>query len=235
VSIIRFADRRRFTSIANEALEDARLSFRARGLLAWLLSKPDGWTVNSESIVDSGAEGRDAIRTALNELEKVGYLLRENVRNDKGQWISVSTIYESPGPGNPSSDNRCLDSRPSGPRPSGNQAVITKDSEVKTDKQNTLREKGFDDFWSGYPRKIGKPRAKTAWKRIKPDDRLAVMLGLSVWAQYWSVMMTEVRFIPHAATWLNDKRWEDLPDLKDRTDGPRWDEKRRIWLAPGVG
>ncbi|MFC9786397.1 replication protein [Rhodococcus sp. NPDC127528] len=87
----------RFTILSNAVLNDARLSFRARGVLMWLLSKPADWRTRSEAIADqSPTEGRDAIRTAMRELEGLGYLVREKVQDDRGRWHTLQTIYEEP-------------------------------------------------------------------------------------------------------------------------------------------
>lgn len=96
----------------------------------------------------------------------------------------------------------------------------------------------FTDFWLNYPRKIGKPAALRAWKKVKPGEYLAVMLGLSLWVKFWKDSKTESQFIPHASRWLNERRWEDtvtdpVPDVVN--GGRRWDERRKIWLEPGVG
>ncbi|MEE2034790.1 replication protein [Rhodococcus chondri] len=86
-----------FTILSNAVINDDRLSFRARGVLAWLLSKPDDWHTRSESIAaQSPREGRDAIRSALRELADLGYLVREKIQNERGQWSTIQTIYEEP-------------------------------------------------------------------------------------------------------------------------------------------
>jgi len=86
-----------FTILSNAVINDERLSFRARGVLIWLLSKPDDWRTRSDSIAGhSPKEGRDAIRSALRELAELGYLIREKIQNERGQWITIQTIYEDP-------------------------------------------------------------------------------------------------------------------------------------------
>lgn len=86
-----------FTIISNAVLNDDRLSFRARGVLMWLLSKPADWRTRSEAIADqSPTEGRDAIRTAMRELETLGYLVRVKAQDGRGRWSTLQTIYEEP-------------------------------------------------------------------------------------------------------------------------------------------
>lgn len=86
-----------FTVVSNSAINDEQLSFRARGLLSWLLSKPADWRIRSESIArQSPSEGRDAIRSAMRELIDAGYLVVEKVQDEQGRWATVQTIYEQP-------------------------------------------------------------------------------------------------------------------------------------------
>lgn len=96
MTTIRVEKRHRYTSIDRAALNDRRLSYRARGILAYLLDKPDDWKTNADSIAAAGNEGREAVRTALKELESVGYLKRRKWRGEKGQWESEWTVLERP-------------------------------------------------------------------------------------------------------------------------------------------
>lgn len=89
--------RDRFTTIDRTTVNDSRLSFKARGLLIWLLDKPDDWRCDSTQIAQAGTEGREAVRSALNELEAMGYLHRRKYRNAQGQWVSETDVYETPG------------------------------------------------------------------------------------------------------------------------------------------
>lgn len=122
-----------FTQIRNDVLRDDRLSYRARGLLAVILSHSDGWGTSAEELARRGAEGRDALRTALGELEDAGYLVREKRQDSQGRWATHQVIYDTPNldaqpalfpqvaptPGNPPSENQ-----PSENPPSVSQALI---------------------------------------------------------------------------------------------------------------
>lgn len=69
----------------------------------------------------------------------------------------------------------------------------------------------FDEFWSAYPRKVGKPTARAAFLRAvkRGSDPDLIVAGARRCAREWKAAKTEERFIPHPSTWLNDDRWND--------------------------
>lgn len=84
-----------FTVLPTATLEDSRLSFRARGILAYLIAKPDSWKVRTESITQAGKEGRDAVRDAVKELKALGYYRVATERNDNGHLFSITEVYDT--------------------------------------------------------------------------------------------------------------------------------------------
>ena len=85
-----------FTVVSNAVIRDERLSFRARGLLINILSRPDDWTVSAESLAKRGKEGRDAVLTALDELRAAGYLVTTKRQAINGKFTTVSIVYDTP-------------------------------------------------------------------------------------------------------------------------------------------
>lgn len=113
-----------FTIVRNAVARDQRLSYRARGVLLAILSRPDNWNTTSENLAREATEGRDAIRTALRELEANGYIERNRLRKQDGTYVWEAVVYDvpqKPAPGNPPMDNQA----------SGNQA---------TENQSSLKE-----------------------------------------------------------------------------------------------
>ena len=72
---------------------------------------------------------------------------------------------------------------------------------------------GFAGFWSAYPKKAAKPQAMKAWRKLKPSGELLVDLMAALDRQKESEAWQKDggQFIPHPATWLNGRRWEDEP------------------------
>lgn len=85
-----------FACIDNQTLRDPRISYRARGVLGYLLSQPEHFQASSETLAEHGHEGRDAIRTALKELEACGYILREKIQGPDGRWSTTVHVFEKP-------------------------------------------------------------------------------------------------------------------------------------------
>lgn len=86
--ILRNPKTNRFVQIDNELLETSRLTWKAKAILCYLLSKPDNWKFNMTDIANrSKGEGLDAIRTVIHELQDEGYLTRQRVRSvSKGRF-----------------------------------------------------------------------------------------------------------------------------------------------------
>lgn len=98
--LIRVADdipERDFTIIRNAAVRDARLSWRARGLLVYLVACPPGWQTSIDRLTPLGKEGRDAVAAGLTELEMLGYLKRTRHQDEStGKWMHASVITTMP-------------------------------------------------------------------------------------------------------------------------------------------
>lgn len=73
------------------------------------------------------------------------------------------------------------------------------------------RDPGFADFWKAYPKKQGIGAAEKAWKKIKPSEQLLGAMLFAISKQKRSRQWRE-GYIPNPATWLNQRRWEDVVD-----------------------
>lgn len=100
-----------------------------------------------------------------------------------------------------------------------------------TNNNNTLSSKkpaskaaaldGFDRFYALYPRKQKRPAAEQAWKKLAPNAELQhqILTALAKQANSIDWLKSGGQFIPHPASWLNGRRWEDAP-LPDAIAAP---------------
>lgn len=86
---------------------------------------------------------------------------------------------------------------------------------------------GFANFWNPYPRKTAKVQAQKAWAKLNPSPELQaqILAALAVQKQSEQWKKDGGAFIPHASTWLNQRRWED--QLPSSTTAPKAD----IWAG----
>jgi hypothetical protein len=83
-----------FTVLHNHVLRDARLSFKARGLLAYILSMPDNFRFTAELLTRNAPDGRAAVMSGLRELRDAGYLTVRREQTSDGRWRTTSTIHD---------------------------------------------------------------------------------------------------------------------------------------------
>lgn len=93
--IIHKHQRATYTIIDNQALRDPELSWRATGMLVYLLSLPDNWNVNIEDLTRRKTDGRTAARSTLQELKDAGYVILEENRDGKGQFHRILHVHET--------------------------------------------------------------------------------------------------------------------------------------------
>ncbi|MEZ0064342.1 hypothetical protein ABIA32_000320 [Streptacidiphilus sp. MAP12-20] len=85
-----------FIVLPNPLVQDRRLTYTARGLLADLLSRPDGWREDGRHMADSSPQGRLAIARALKELAAFGYYRVDKIRQEDGTILSVAHVWDTP-------------------------------------------------------------------------------------------------------------------------------------------
>jgi hypothetical protein len=85
-----------YLMMRRDTAQDSRLSWEARGVIAYVLSKSDNWKIRMDDLRKQGSSGRDVTRRILNELESAGYLTRERIRLAHGHFDWECTLYEKP-------------------------------------------------------------------------------------------------------------------------------------------
>ena len=97
MAVFRIDKTRDYTVMSNHHLRDAELSLKAKGLLSMMLSLPEEWNYTTRGLAAICKEGTDCIGSALKELERAGYIVRNRLRDSKGKIVDVEyVIYETP-------------------------------------------------------------------------------------------------------------------------------------------
>lgn len=85
-----------FSVINNTLFRDRRLSLKAKGLLALMLSLPAEWDYSIGGLCTLVKDKRDSVRSGLEELENAGYVSRESSRDEKGHFDQIYRVFEAP-------------------------------------------------------------------------------------------------------------------------------------------
>lgn len=102
MAVFRIEKTRDYTVMANHHLRNTKLSLKAKGLLSLMLSLPEDWDYTTKGLAKICKDGVDSICSTVNELEEHGYVIRERIRNAKGQLTDIQyTILEQPKPPQP--------------------------------------------------------------------------------------------------------------------------------------
>lgn len=147
MAVFRIDKTRDYTVMSNYHLRDTRLSLKAKGLLSQMLSLPENWDYTLSGLSFINRESKDAIRSAVNELEKAGYVERRQTTDARGKFsgneyiIHESPIMPDPSLDSPSSDNPTTEKPMTGKPSSGNPTQLNTDKQIpekeKTERSNT--------------------------------------------------------------------------------------------------
>lgn len=197
-----------FTQIPNDWVRDARLSFKARGLLVLLMSHTPGWNMSVRSIARANGTGVDTVKSAVLELEQAGYLTRSEGQQRGEDGTFADYVWTTADPfQNPVTDKPVHGKQDT-------KKTITKEDQVLENNERTIAqaklERAFEEFWKVYPRKVGKDAAKKAFVKAHAQANGDVVLGAQRYANDPN-LPADKNFIPHPATWLNAGRWDDEP------------------------
>jgi hypothetical protein len=98
MAVFRIEKTQNYTVMSNHHLRNAALSLKAKGLLSQMLSLPENWDYTLKGLSVINRESVDAIRTAVMELERAGYITRSRERNEKGRLGGAEYIIREQPP-----------------------------------------------------------------------------------------------------------------------------------------
>ena len=97
MAVFRVERNKGYTVMSNHHLRNKELSLKAKGLLSQMLSLPEDWDYTLKGLSLINREKIDAIREAIKELERAGYIVRSRERDEKGRLRGADyVIYEQP-------------------------------------------------------------------------------------------------------------------------------------------
>ena len=144
MAVFRVERTRDYTVMSNYHLRDKNLSLKAKGLLSQMLSLPEDWDYTLAGLSYINRESKDAIRSAVNELEKAGYVQRRQTTDANGKFsVNEYIIHECPVTPAPSLE-KPLSENPTTDNPSTGKPLSENPTQINTkktrkEKQNTDR------------------------------------------------------------------------------------------------
>lgn len=96
MSVFKIEKNQNYTVMSNHHLRDRNLSYKAKGLLSFMLSLPDDWDYSLAGLCSINKESRDGIRSILKKLQEHHYVEIEKVRGNKGYFEYNYLIYKIP-------------------------------------------------------------------------------------------------------------------------------------------
>ncbi|NEQ51276.1 MAG: helix-turn-helix domain-containing protein [Leptolyngbya sp. SIO3F4] len=259
MTTFRVAHTNRFTRIKNEAIQDKRLSLKARGLHCILLSYPDDWKINLSHLVEqSDKDGRSSVSAAIQELEELGYLSKRQERRENGTFGQIFyDVYELP----PSSDtcrdtttlhtdkphteksiaDKPLTDKPHTEKPLTDKPIADKPLTENRSHIKTYNNQDFSnqDFSSPLPPSIKDFALKE--ERKKESGSLGSTSLPTGQAQVFGQYQSENSSVPSAVSYGHfGVRYQGSPEFLEerpwieqwRNVNPRYHEKFMFWCLP---
>ena len=151
MAVIRVHKTKGYTVMSNSHFREKEMSLKGKGLLSLMMSLPDDWDYSIAGLTTLSKDGKDSVMSALNELEKFGYLKRTRLTDEKGKFAGYDyDIFEQPQRENPYAENP----NTANPNAENPPQYITNQSSTKqsnTNEQKEERKKGsFDKLIDEY-------------------------------------------------------------------------------------
>ena len=202
-----------FTILDNTPLHDTELSLKAKGLFAYLWSQSDEWNFYETEVVKHSKDGISSLRSGIHELEERGYLQRKRTRVNGKVKDSVWILSETPNLDFLSLENLNLENRTL-ISTNNNNTNLNKDNS-SIEKKSKQLEEDFEKLWKLYPKKSGKPKAFSAYKRAikKGVTNKEIQTGIVKYLTQIKVQGTTKEYIKNGSTWFNQECWNDEYNL----------------------
>ena len=177
MAVFRVERNKGYTVMSNHHLRNKELSLKAKGLLSQMLSLPEDWDYTLKGLSLINREKIDAIREAIRELERAGYIVRSRERDEKGRLRGADyVIFEQPQPPTPdlpTLENPTLDN-PTQEKPTLEKPTLENPTQLNKDIQRTdlpKKEKIITDEQSTHSIPILSPNPSPCREAATPPER----------------------------------------------------------------
>ena len=177
MAVFRVERNKGYTVMSNHHLRNKELSLKAKGLLSQMLSLPEDWDYTLKGLSLINREKIDAIREAIKELERAGYIVRSRERDEKGRLRGADyVIFEQPQPPTPdlpTLENPTLDN-PMQEKPTLEKPTLENPTQLNKDIQRTdlpKKEKIITDEQSTHSIPILSPNPSPCREAAAPPER----------------------------------------------------------------
>ena len=177
MAVFRVERNKGYTVMSNHHLRNKELSLKAKGLLSQMLSLPEDWDYTLKGLSLINREKIDAIREAIKELERAGYIVRSRERDEKGRLRGADyVIFEQPQPPTPdlpTLENPTLDN-PTQEKPTLEKPTLENPTQLNKDIQRTdlpKKEKIITDEQSTHSIPILSPNPSPCREAATPPER----------------------------------------------------------------
>ena len=177
MAVFRVERNKGYTVMSNHHLRNKELSLKAKGLLSQMLSLPEDWDYTLKGLSLINREKIDAIREAIRELERAGYIVRSRERDEKGRLRGADyVIFEQPQPPTPdlpTLENPTLDN-PTQEKPTLEKPTLENPTQLNKDIQRTdlpKKEKSNTDLSSTHSIPILSPNPSPCREAAAPPER----------------------------------------------------------------
>jgi hypothetical protein len=165
-----------YARIPNRILGDSSISWKAKGILAYCMSKPENWEIRITDLIRKSTDGESAIRSAIKELQQIGYCQGIQIKNEKGEiagyqynfadypyWAKENAQephVENPHVENPHVDNPHVDNRHN-----------NKTKESKTENNNKLLLDDTSASYDGRPQNVPFGEIVAIFEKMRPHKK----------------------------------------------------------------
>lgn len=226
MAIIRTVRKETFTSICNDLLNDTSITFRAKGLLCYLISRPPNWNANVVHLSKTFKEGKDAIYSIVNELIEAGYIKRFQKKDRHGRVGQMEYhVFERPQRDIPEADS------PLGEKPdlNNNGSIINTEGSKGPDKPANAK----DEENTPVQRKIKFVESILHW--VADNDNKYPKLMYMEFIKYWMEQSAKLKKVKLR---FEEQRFFDIgrrlstwfQKCNDKTLTDYWEQEKK--LAP---